>query len=85
VLPVAFIAAISVGYIAAWLTVFFTMIKAPELIRTRRVSPSVFVLFQVDLPNAPDCGSKGAFASSSPALLGARQSVPTLGGCVSYT
>jgi len=54
------------------------VIKAPELIMIRRLFPSVFVPFQVGLPNAPDCGSTAAFASSNRALLGAWQSVQDL-------
>jgi hypothetical protein len=77
-------AAVSVGYIVVWLTLCFTVIKAPEMIRTRRVFQSVFLSFQVGLTGAADYGSTGAFASSSPFLLGARQSVPTVEDCVFY-
>jgi hypothetical protein len=84
VLPVASTAAISEYYVAVWLTLFFTMIKSPELIIIRRLFPSVFLSFQVSLPSAPDCGSTGALASSRPVLLGAWQSAQALKECVSY-
>jgi len=83
-LPVASTPAISACYVAVWLTLFFTTTKAPELIMIRRSFSSVFVSFQAGLPNAPDCGSIAAFASSNPALLGAKQSVQALKACVSY-
>jgi hypothetical protein len=84
VLPVASTTAISARYVAVWLTLFFTVIKAPELIMIRRLFPSVFVPFQVGLPNAPDCKSTAAFSSSNRALLGAWQSVQAFKACVSY-
>jgi hypothetical protein len=62
VLPVTYTAAISARYVAIWLSLFFTVIKAPELIMIRRLFPPVFVPFQVGLHNAPDCGSTAAFA-----------------------
>ena len=71
VLPVASTEAIRARYVVIWLALFCTMKKAPEMIMIRLLFPSVFVSFQVGLPNAPDCGSTAAFASSNRALLGA--------------